>query len=96
MRAANLTAAVAIALWLGLAMLGRASLSKHLVDEVATWPTMASIDANILLPISVAAALLAWAWLCNAVWRRPWALVAPAVMCLGAIFPYLAIMGGGV
>ena len=95
MKTANITAAVAIVLWLGLAMLGRKLLIDVLVDD-SDWPTMTSIDFGIILPMSVAAALLAWAWLCNGFWRRPWALAAPSVMCLAAILPYLMIMGGGV
>ena len=96
MRVANITAAVAVVLWLGLAMLGRSLLIDFLVDDVPDWPAIASIDANIIFPMSIAAALLAWAWLCNAFCRRPWALAAPSVMCLTAILPYLMIMGGGV
>lgn len=96
MKTANITAAVAIALWLGLAMLGRNLLVDTLVDDVSDWPTMTSIDFGIILPMSVAAALLSWAWLCNGFLRRPWALAAPTIMCLAAIVPYVGIMGGGI
>lgn len=96
MKTANITSAVAIVLWLGLAMLGRDSLIDVLVDDVPDWPTMTSIDFGIVLPMSVATALLAWAWLCNGFLCRPWALAAPSVMCLAAILPYILVMGGGV
>jgi hypothetical protein len=74
MKTANITAAVAIVVWLGLAMLGRNLLVDTLVDDVADWPTITSIDFGIVLPMS--AALLARAWLCNGFLRRPWALSA--------------------
>jgi len=96
MKTANITAAVAIVLWLGLAMLGRDSLIDVLFNDVADWPTMTSIDFGIVLPMSVATALLAWAWLCNGFLRRPWALAVPSVMCVAAMLPYILVMGGGV
>ena len=96
MRAANITAAVAIVLWLGLAVFGRDSLVDTLVDDVPDWPTMTTIDFNIVLPMSIAVALLAWAWFCNAVGRWPLALGLASVACLAAILPYLMIIGGGV
>jgi hypothetical protein len=96
MRAANITAAVSIALWLGLAVLGRESLRNALVDDVPGWPTLTNIDFSIVLPMSLAMALLAWAWFCNTVWRRPLALGLASVASLAVIFPYLMIIGGGV
>jgi hypothetical protein len=96
MRAANITAAVAVVLWLGLAALGRERMRDVLVDDVADWPTLTSIDFGIVLPLSIATALLAWAWFCNAVGRWPLALGLASVACLAAIFPYLMIIGGGV
>ena len=96
MRAANITAAFAIVLWLGLAVLGRQTLIDFLVDDVADWPTMMSIDFSIVLPMSMASALLAWAWFCNTGERRPWALKLASVGMIAAILPYLMIFGGGV
>lgn len=96
MKTANIMAAAAIVVWLGLAVLGRDRLIDALVDDVSDWPTMTSIDFGILLPMSVATALLAWAWLCNGHLRRPWVLAAPSVMCLAATLPYISVMGGGV
>ena len=96
MRTPNFTAAVAIVLWLALAMLGRESLRDLLVDDVADWPTLTSIDVIIVLPMAMAMALLAWAWFCNAVRRLPLALGLASVACLAAIFPYLMIIGGGI
>ena len=96
MRVANITAAVAIVFWLGLAVLGRDSLKDVLVDDVPDWPTMTTIDFSFILPMSLATALLAWAWFCNTVRRWPLALGLAAVACLAAILPYLLIIGGGV
>ncbi len=96
MGVANVAAAVAIALWLGLALLGRASLKDFLVDEVPDWPTLTNIDFSIVLPMSLAIALLAFAWFCNAFGRWPLALGLASVACFAAILPYLMIIGGGV
>ncbi len=96
MRAANITAAVAIVLWLGLAALGRESLRNVLVDDVPEWPTLTNIDFSIVLPMSLATALLAFAWFCNALGRWPLALGLASVACLAAILPYLMIIGGGI
>jgi hypothetical protein len=96
MRAANITAAVAIVLWLGLAVLGRGSLRDELVDDVPDWPTLTNIDFSIILPMWVATALLACAWFCNAFGRRPLALGLASVACLAAIPLYLMLIGGGV
>ena len=96
MRAANITAAVATVLWLGFAVLGRESLRDVLVDDVPDWPTLTNIDFSIVLPMSVAIALLACAWFCNAFGSRPSVLGLASVACLTAILPYLMIIGGGV
>ena len=96
MRAANITAAVAITLWLGLAVLGRDLMRDVLVDDVADWPTLTNIDFNIVLPMSMAMALLVWAWFCNAIGRWPLALGLASVASIAAILPYLMIIGGGV
>ncbi len=96
MRVANITAAIAIVLWLGLAALGREGLRDALVDDVPDWPTLTNIDFSIVLPMTLAAALLTWAWFCNAFERWPLALLLASVACLAAILPYLMIIGGGV
>ena len=96
MRAANITAAVTIILWLGFAVLGRARMRSALVDDVADWPTLTNIDFSIVLPLAMATALLALAWFCNATKRSPLALGVGSVACLAAILPYLMIIGGGV
>lgn len=96
MRTANIIAAVAIVLWLGLAVLGRASLKDVLIDDVADWPTLTNVDFSIVLPMSMATALLTLAWFCNAVGRWPLALGLASVASLAAVLPYLIIIGGGV
>ena len=96
MRAANITAAVAIVLWLGLALLGRESLKGVLTDDVPDFPSLRSIDFNIVLPIMVVTVLLAFAWFCNALQRWPLALGLASVAGLTLILPYLMFFGGGV
>jgi hypothetical protein len=95
-RAANIISAIVMLLWLGLALTGRVRLQPFLVDEVADWPSMTSIDSSILFPILMATALLAFAYVCNASRRRPFALLAASFAWFIAILPYLAITGGGV
>jgi hypothetical protein len=96
MRVANITAVLAIALWLWLALLGRGRLKDVLVDDVPDWPTLTNIDFMIVVPMLLATALLAFAWLCNALGRWSLALGLASVAFLAAIVPYLAIIGGGV
>lgn len=96
MKAANIISAIVVVLWLGLALTGRDRLKPFLVDEVADWPTMTSIDSAILFPILMAAALLAFAGACNASGRWSFALLAASFAWFVAILPYLAIAGGGV
>jgi hypothetical protein len=71
MRAANTAAALVILLWLWLALLGRKGLARFPVDDVPDWPTLTSVDFRVVLPMSVAAALLVFAWVCNAFGARP-------------------------
>jgi hypothetical protein len=96
MRAANLTAAVVIMLWLGLAISGRGLMRDALVDDVADWPTLASIDFHIVVPMLMAIALSTLAWLCNSVGRWPLALTLGSIACCGALLAFVLIMGGGV
>jgi hypothetical protein len=96
MRAANIISAIVIVLWLRLALSGRNELKPLLLDEIADWPTMTSIDAVILFPILMATALLAFAWICNASGRWAFALLAASFAWFVAILPYMAITGGGV
>lgn len=96
MKTANIISAIVTVLWLGLAFAGRDSLKPLLMDEVADWPTMTSIDSVILFPILMATALLAFAWVCNASGRWPFALLVASFAWLVAILPYLVITGGGV
>ncbi|WP_324262564.1 hypothetical protein U4960_05470 [Altererythrobacter sp. H2] len=96
MRVANISSAIVILLWLGLAFAGRNQLTPFLVDEVADWPTITSIDFVILLPLLMAMALLALACVCNASRRWPAALLVASFAWLIAILPYVIVSGGGV
>ena len=96
MRVANITAAIAIVLWLGLVLRGRRSLEGVLVDQVPDFPTLTVIDFRMVVPLLMATALLAVAWLYNALGPWPLALGLVSVASLTAILPFLMIIGGGV
>ena len=96
MKAANISTAIVVLLWLGVAISGRNNLKPFLADGTADWPAMTSIDSVILFPILMAASLLALAWACNASARQPFLLLAASFAWFIAMLPYLAITGGGV
>lgn len=96
MRAANITAGVAIGLWFALALLGRNGLNGVVAQQVAGYPNMGQINLYIVWPLFVVVILLACAWLCNAFLRRPWVLGLVSGASLLAILPYVAVWGGGV
>lgn len=96
MRAANISSAIVVLLWLGLALSERNSLKPFLKDGTADWPAMTRIDSAILFPILMATSLLAFAWACNASARQPFLLLGLSFAWFIAILPYLAITGGGV
>jgi hypothetical protein len=74
MRAANITAGLAIVLWFALALLGRGLLNGVVAQQVPGYPNMGQINLYIVWPLFVVTALLASAWLCNAFRRWPLAL----------------------
>lgn len=96
MRTANVLAAVAVCLWVGVAMVGR-SLIDGVIDQRALgYPNLAQIDWSIVSPAFIALGVSTVAWICNWVRRWPVFLGAIAVVALIALLPFLAFSGGGV
>jgi hypothetical protein len=96
MRAANITAGVAIVLWFALALLGRDGLNGVVAQQAPGYPNMGQINLYIVWPLFVVTALLACAWFCNAFRRWPPVLGIASGASLLAILPYLMVWGGGV
>ena len=96
MRGANITAAVAGALWLAYALTGVRLVAGVAARAAPGYPNMAQINAMIVWPFFVIVAVLACAWLCNALQRWEGALILLSMAAIAAFLPYIAIMGGGV
>ena len=96
MRAANITAGIAIALWLGLALLGRGLVNGVVAQQAPGYPNMGQINLYVVWPLFVVIVLLTCAWLCNAFRRWPSLLGIASGASLAAIVPYLMPWGGGV
>ena len=96
MRAANITAGVAVALWFALALVGR-DLLNGVVGQVAVgYPNMGQIDFLLAWPLFVVIAIITCAWICNAFHRWAWALGLMSALSLAALLPYLLVYGGGI
>jgi len=96
MKAANITAGVAVALWSLLTLIGISGLSGVAAQNVAGYPNMGQIKLYAIWPMFVVIGVLLCAWVCNATRRGPWVLTTTSAVSLGAILPYLAVWGGGV
>jgi len=96
MRGANVTAAIAVALWFGWALLGRDVIHGIVARQPAASPNMGQIDAFIMWPLYVVVALLTCAWACNCFRRWDGALAVLSAIAIAAFLPYLALSGGGV
>jgi hypothetical protein len=96
MRAANITAGVAVAVWLALALVGRDLVAGVVGQRALGYPNMGQIDFLIIWPLSLVSALLACAWICNAFRKGGWALGLLSAISLLALLPYLLVYGGGV
>ena len=96
MRAANITAGVAAALWFALALVGRNLVNGVVGQGAPGYPNMAQIDFLLAWPLFVVAAVITCAWICNAFHRWAWALGAVSGVSLVALLPYLLVYGGGV
>ena len=96
MRAANITAGIAIAVWFGVALLGRNLVTSVVYQRALGFPNMGQINLLIVWPLFVTVALLVCAWVCNASRRSPGALGLLSAASLLAVLPYLMLWGGGV
>jgi hypothetical protein len=95
MRAANITAGVAVAIWFALALAGRGLLSGVVGQGALGYPNMGQIDFLLAWPLFIVSAILASAWICNSFGRWAWALGLVSAASLAALFPYLFVYGGG-
>jgi hypothetical protein len=96
MRAANVIAGIAIAIWFGLALVGRDLLNGVVEQEALGYPTLGQIDFLLAWPLLIVSAILLCAWICNAFGRWAWALGSLSGLSLAAVLPYLLVYGGGV
>ncbi len=96
MRTANILTGLAIALWLGMFLLGRQGISDVVDQGVPGYPNTGQIDSYLLLPVCVVMMLLACAWVSNGLrkWEGPLALISG--LSVAALLPYLLMYGGGV
>jgi hypothetical protein len=96
MRAANITAGVAVTVWLALALVGRDLINGVVGQAALGYPNMGQIDFLFAWPLLIVVAVLACAWICNAFRRGAWALGLLSALALAALLPYLLVYGGGV
>jgi hypothetical protein len=96
MRGANILTAVAVLAWLGLALIGFSLIQGVVEQKVPGYPNSGQIRGFVLYPLAVAALLIAWAWFCNRILRRPAALGCLSGTALFSVLIYLMGFGGGV
>ena len=96
MRAANILTGIAVALWFGALVVGRALVGGAIAQGVGGLPNAGQIDLYLIGPALVVAALLVFAWVTNGLcrWFTPLALLSTASIV--ALVPYLMVFGGGV
>ncbi len=95
MRAANITTAIAAAIWLGFVLMGR-GLEGGVAGRTGGNVNIVQFDYYVLWPTYVVVALLVCAWTCN--YFRRWygflALISSVSLLL--LLPFLFLYGGGV
>ena len=96
MRAANIIAGLAIAIWFALALAGRGVVAGTVAQQVPRYPNSGQIDLYVFWPLLVASVLLFCAWVCNALNRGAVILALLSGASMVALLPYLMIWGGGV
>jgi hypothetical protein len=96
MRAANILAGIAIAIWLALAFAGRGLVYGVIEQHAAGYPNRAQFEYYFAIPVGVVIALLLCAWLCNAFRRSPWLLMVTSAISILALGPYLLPYSGGI
>lgn len=96
MRAGNITAGIAVAIWFALALGGHGVLHKVVGRAALGYPNMAQIDFVLAWPLFMVIAVLTCAWICNAFRRWAWALGLLSGLSLAALLPYLLVYVRGV
>ena len=96
MRAGNIAAGIAVAIWFALALGGRDVLHRVAGRAVLGYPNIAQIDFVLALPLLMVIAVLTCAWICNAFGRWAWALGLLSGLSLAALIPYLLVYVRGV
>jgi hypothetical protein len=95
MRAANITAGVAVAAWFALALTGRGFVGGVVARGSPGYPNSGQIEYYLVWPMFATMAVLAIAWVCNA-FGWPKALLTASVVALFALPIYLLPYSGGV
>jgi hypothetical protein len=93
MRGANILTGIAVVAWLSVSAIGM-SLLQGLADQQV--PGYPSSTHFVVIPLIVAALLLACAWLCNRFARLPALLGCLSVASVFAALIYLLGFSGGV
>ena len=96
MRGANILTGVAVLAWVGLSLIGLSLLQGVVEQGIPGYPNSGQIQYYVINPLVVAALLVACAWFCNRVVRRPVVLGWLAAIALFSVSIYMLGFGGGV
>lgn len=94
MRAANIIAAISALAWLAFALTGMGLVGG--VAERVGGANMGQVQFYVVWPLFVVLAVIATAWICNALQRLAWMLGIVSGVALVILLPYCAVSGGGV
>jgi hypothetical protein len=94
MKAANISAGVVVALWLGLFHMGRSLIYGVYGHGRGVYPNSGQIDHYMVFPMLVVVTLLLTAWVCNMLKAaQPLAIICG--LAVAALLPYLFSYTGG-
>ena len=96
MRAANIMAAIAVALWAGMFLMGRDLAYGVYSHGAGVFPNSGQIDYYVLFPAIVMVFLAVAAWVLNIFRRWPAILMTISLGSILTLFPYLFFYTGGV
>lgn len=96
MRGANILTGVAVLAWVGLSLIGLSLLRGVVEQNVPGYPNSGQIQYYVTYPMVVAVLLIACAWFCNRIVRRPAVLGCLSGTALFSVLFYLLGFGGGV
>jgi hypothetical protein len=97
MRVANTTTTgIAVALWLGMFLMGRDLAYGFYSHGAGVFPSAEQIDYYVLFPVAVVFCLTLLAWISNIFRRRPALLLAGSMASILILLPYLFFYTGGV